>query len=117
MAVTNRGHHEVTVMTSKVGEVGRMLLERRLKTLGDRMKVAKRELVIAEEQLSHFAEVAEEARLRALVSETPLAEAEHREAERHAQVMRGHRDGLSLEVQDLEKTQDDLLDRLLAVQS
>ena len=39
---------------------------------------------MADEQLAHLADEADDARLRALVSETPLAEHEHREAERHA---------------------------------
>jgi hypothetical protein len=52
--------------------------------------------------------------LRALVSETPLAGQEHREAERHAEAMRRHRDDLAAEVQRLEASQDSLLDRLVA---
>ena len=56
----------------------------------------------------------EEARLRALVSETPIAGQEHREAERHADAMRRHRDDLVAEVRKLEASQDTLLDRLVA---
>ena len=46
---------------------------------------------MSDEQLGHLAEEADDARLRALVSETPLAEREHREAQRHADAMRRHR--------------------------
>ena len=52
--------------------------------------------------------------MRALVSEPPLAEHEHREAQRHADAMRRHRDDLLTEIQSLEVSQDDLLDRLMA---
>ena len=72
------------------------------------------ELAVAEDQLAHLAEDADDARLRALVSETPLAEHDKREAERHAEAMRRHRDGLVVERDRLEASQDALLDRLLA---
>ena len=78
------------------------------------MKAVARELAVADEQLAHFADEADEARLRALVSETPLAEQEHHEAQRHAEAMRRHRDDMLAEVRQLEASQDDLLDRLVA---
>jgi hypothetical protein len=94
--------------------VGRTLIERRLKDVSDRMKAVSRDLAVAEEQLAHLAEDADEARLRALVSETPVAEQEHHEAERHADAMRRHTAALAAELRQLERTQDELLDRLLA---
>jgi hypothetical protein len=94
--------------------VGRSLIERRLKDASERLKAVRVELAVADEQLAHLADDADEARLRALVSETPLAEQEHHEAERHADAMRRHRDALAAEVRQLEKAQDDLLDRLVA---
>jgi hypothetical protein len=69
---------------------------------------------VVEEQLAHLADEADEARLRALVSETPLAGQEHREAQRHADAMRRHRDALVAELAELDHTQNDLLDRLVA---
>ncbi|MEZ5176987.1 MAG: hypothetical protein R2746_01540 [Acidimicrobiales bacterium] len=78
------------------------------------MKTVTAQLAVAEEQLAHLVDEAEEARLRALVSETPLAGQEHREAERHADAMRRHRDDLVAEVHRLEASQDALLDRLVA---
>ncbi len=82
--------------------------------MSERRKAVAAQLAVAEEQLAHLAEEADEARLRALVSETPLAGKEHREAERHAETMRRHRDDLVAEVQKLEASQDSLLDRLVA---
>ena len=81
------------------------------------MKKVNLELAIADEQLDHLSEEADEARLRALVSETPLAGQEHREAQRHADAMRRHRDLLAAEVLELESTQNELLDRLVATSS
>ena len=98
----------------RLGRVGRTLIERRLRDVSDRLKAVQREVAVANEQLAHLAEEADEARLRALVSETPLAEQEHHEAERHADAMRRHHDDLLAEVRQLELTQDELLDRLLA---
>jgi hypothetical protein len=90
------------------------LIERRLRDLTDRHKVVARDLAVAEEQLAHLVEEAEEARMRALVSETPLAEQAHHEAERHAEAMRRHHADLLAELRQLETAQDDLLDRLVA---
>ena len=67
---------------------------------------------MAEEQLAHFADEADDARIRALVSETPLAEHEHREAQKHADAMSRHRAEVIAELEALERTQDELLDRL-----
>ena len=98
----------------RLRSVGRTLIERRLRDVSDRLKAVSRDLAVAEEQLTHLAEEADEARLRALVSETPVAEQEHHEAERHADAMRRHHADLLAELRQLETTQDDLLDRLVA---
>lgn len=90
------------------------LLERRLTELGDRLRAVREELGVVEEQLAVFVETADEARLRALMSETPLAGREHTEASRHADAMARHRADLVAEVARLEVTQDQLLDRLVA---
>ena len=61
------------------------------------------------EQLVVVQESADEARVRALISETPLASQEHNEAARHADAMVGARDSLRKVVSDLERRQDELL--------
>jgi hypothetical protein len=92
----------------------RSLLERRLTEVSDRLKELRHELLVSEEQLRHLEEQADDARLRALVSETPLAEQEHREAQRHADAMQRHRGEVAASIEGLERTQDELLDRLTA---
>ncbi|HMS87671.1 MAG TPA: hypothetical protein PK748_13980 [Acidimicrobiales bacterium] len=94
--------------------MGRTLIERRLRDVSERMKQVGRELSVVDEQLAHLVDDADEARLRALVSETPLAGQDHREAQRHADAMRRHRDALVAELAELDHTQNDLLDRLVA---
>ncbi len=81
------------------------------------MKQVRADLGVAEEQLLHFAAEADDARLRALVAETPLAEQVHREAEKHAEAMRRHHEGLVAEIRRIERAQDELLDRLIADRS
>ena len=47
------------------------------------------------------------------MSETPLADKEHHEAQRHADAMVRHRAEVLEGIAKLEQTQDELLDRLL----
>ena len=91
-----------------------MLLERRLRTVSRRLAAMREELRIAEEQLAHFAEVSDDTRIRSLVSETPLADQDHREAERTMAAMQRHRRELADQIGRLEAEQDDLLDRFNA---
>ena len=60
--------------------MSRSVLERKLSETSDRLRALREELRVADEQLAALAEAADDARLRALVSETPLAEHEHAEA-------------------------------------
>jgi hypothetical protein len=92
----------------------RALVERRLTEVGDELRQLRRDLSVADEQLAHLVDTAEEARLRSLVSETPLAEREHRDAQRHAEAMGRHRRDVAASIEQLERVQDALLDRLLA---
>ncbi|HUC04250.1 MAG TPA: hypothetical protein VL961_02560 [Acidimicrobiales bacterium] len=62
-----------------------------------------------DEQLAVVLETADEARVRSLVSETPLAAHEHSEAARHADAMKRARSALASTVTDLEQRQDELL--------
>ncbi len=94
--------------------MSRSLLERRLTEAAERVKRLREELLVADEQLTHFADEAADARIRALVSETPLAEHEHREAAKHAEAMARHRGDVLAEIARLEREQDALLDRMTA---
>src|SRR2546425_12259098 len=96
--------------------MSRSLLERRLTEVAARLKQLRSELLVSDEQLHALADAAEDARLRALVSETPLADQEHHEAQKHADAMQRHRAEVLTSIDQLERRQDDLLDRLLAEQ-
>ena len=77
------------------------------------MKRAREELAVLEEQAAALNETAEEARVRALVSETPLANKEYQEAQRHADAMERARRAVLSSIADLQRAQDELLDRLV----
>ncbi len=94
--------------------MSRSLVERRLSEVAARLRQLRDDLAVSEEQLAHLSEAADDARLRSLVSETPLADREHHDAQRHAEAMQRHRADLLDSIARLEQTQDDLLDRLLA---
>jgi hypothetical protein len=94
--------------------MSKSLVERRLSQVAGRLRQLREELAVTGEQLSHLADAADDARLRALVSETPVADHDHREAERHAEAMRRHQAKVLDEIARLERDQDELLDRLSA---
>lgn len=92
--------------------MSRSLIERRLREVTGRLRKARAELVLLDEQLAFFADAAEEARIRSLVSETPLADREHSEAQKHANAMARSRAAVAASVAELEYAVDDLLGRL-----
>jgi DNA-binding PadR family transcriptional regulator len=94
--------------------VGTKIIERRLTDVSERLKRQRAELAVTEEQLAFLEEEAEDARLRALVAETPLGEAEARDARRHADALTRQRDALVRSISALLREQDDLLDRMAA---
>jgi hypothetical protein len=91
----------------------RTIIERRLSDAHQRLVRARSELAVLDEQLVVVNEIADDTRLRALVSETPVASKEHDEANRHATVMFQTRTALLTQIAELERRQDDLLNRLV----
>ena len=69
----------------------RPVIERRLREVAGRLIRLRGDLAVAEEQLAHLDDEADDARVRHLVAETPLSERGRREAERQAQAMARHR--------------------------
>lgn len=94
--------------------MSRWLVERRLTDSSERLKRLRTDIEVAKEQLAALAETADDARLRALVSETPQAVHDHSEAQRHADAMSHNLAVLTSQVHELERSQDELLDRLSA---
>jgi hypothetical protein len=92
--------------------MGKWLVERRLTGVASRLRALRSELGVIDEQLRHLADEADDSRIRALVSETPLADHEHREAQRHADAMASRRAEVLRSIAALEERQDALLDEL-----
>lgn len=82
--------------------------------MSERLKRLRTELAVTDEQVSFLEDEADEARLRALVAETPLGDVEARDARRHADALAHHRDLLAGSIAELEREQDALLDRMAA---
>jgi chromosome segregation ATPase len=93
--------------------MSRSVLERRLAETSQRLKRARAELAVMDEQLAALNDSADDARLRALVSETPIANREYHDAQRHADAMERSRRAVVSSITELEKAQDELLDRLV----
>jgi hypothetical protein len=89
------------------------VVQKRLTEVHQRLVKARQELAIVEEQLLVFDETADDARLRSLVSETPIANHDWNEARRHADAMRRGRDDAQARVTELERAQDELLAKLV----
>ena len=79
----------------------RLLLERRIRDVHSRLVRAREELAVLDEQLAVVIDEAEDARVRSLVSETPLAAHEYAEVRRHADAMERARETLLASVEDL----------------
>jgi uncharacterized protein (UPF0335 family) len=94
--------------------MSKRIVERQLSASAERLRRLRNELAVVDEQLAFLAEAADDSRVRALVSETPLAGREHSEARRHADAMASQRARLVAAIERLESSQDQLLDRLLA---
>jgi hypothetical protein len=86
--------------------------ERKLNDVRTRLVRARDELAVIDEQLATLREAADEARIRSLVSETPVAEREWQQASRHADAMAKSRTSARLRIEELERTEHELLARL-----
>jgi flagellar biosynthesis chaperone FliJ len=94
--------------------MSKVQIERKLRNVSDQLRSLREELEVSDQQFRQLDDEADDARLRALVSETPLAEKEHRKASRHVDRLRKHRERIAAKIVSLEAEQDDLLDRLSA---
>ncbi len=90
----------------------RARIERRLRQISQQIKNLRDDIGQTEEQSRQLEDEADNARIRALVSETPLAEREHRQADRHSERLRRHRERSLERLRELQVEQDQLLDRL-----
>lgn len=77
-----------------------------------RLVKTRQELAVLDEQFMHLADAADDARLRSLVSETPMAAHDFSDAQRHVDAAERARLVLRDTIRTLESRQDELLDQL-----
>jgi len=87
-------------------------IERRLADVGAELRRLREDLRIAEEELAHFRAEADDARLRAIVSDRVEAPRHEREAQKSVAAIERQRNHVAAEIQRLEAAQDELLDQL-----
>ena len=90
-----------------------MNIQQRLRALSEEVGAIKTELRILDEQIEFQTGVADDARLRAIVSETPLADRESQEASEDLTRLIRSRDDAQKRLDGLLAEQDSLLERML----
>lgn len=90
----------------------KFLVERRLKSNGLQLKRLRQELASLEEQRLQLTEEADDHRLRAIMSDSPLDALEAKDSGRHADAFSRRRADIVAEIAKLEVKQDALLDQL-----
>jgi len=104
--------HRCNAFVRMLRPMARFLVERKLTQLSERLRALRDELSVIDEQLVQLSDEADDHRLRSLVSETPLADRDFREARRHADAMARRRDEVVEQITRFERRQDELLDQL-----
>ncbi|MHB1088387.1 MAG: hypothetical protein ACYC19_06455 [Acidimicrobiales bacterium] len=89
--------------------MGARLLKRRLEDLQRRLMAARESLGVLEEQVMVWNDALEDARIRSLVSETPLQQQEYNELSRHVAAANAEMQRRSQEVRSLMDERDELL--------
>ena len=97
--------------------LGPMSIQKSLAEIGDRLNKARNDLRIVEEQLLFQMDVLEDAKTRALVAETPLADREFRVARDDHDRLVKQREEAQRDIAELQREQDRLLDRMLGSQT
>ncbi len=92
--------------------MARFFVERRIRDVHDRLVRARQELAVLDEQYAVVSDAAEDARLRSLVSETPLAAHDYGEVKRHADAMARAREALLSTVAELEHRREELIQQV-----
>lgn len=87
-------------------------IKKKLNNVSSEIREIEQELQVLDEQILYFADVEDQARLKAMVAETPIASKEHTEAKRTLDVMQKNRSQLSEKLIQLNRMADALLDSL-----
>ncbi len=89
--------------------MGSRLVKRRLEDVQRQLAQARESLAVLEEQVAVWNDALDDARIRALVSETPLQSKEYDELSRHVTVANAEMKRRAMEVSELTVLRDELL--------
>jgi chromosome segregation ATPase len=89
--------------------MGSRLIKRRLEDVQRQLAQARESLAVLEEQVAVWNDALDDARIRALVSETPLQSKEYEELSRHVMVANAEMQRRADEVRELKTQRDELL--------
>ena len=89
--------------------MGSRLVKRRLEDVQRQLSQARESLAVLEEQVAVWNDALDDARIRALVSETPLQSKEYDELSRHVMVANAEMQRRTNEVRELKAQRDELL--------
>lgn len=95
--------------------MSRKRIERRLVAIADRLAALHAEADVGAAHLLQVSAEADDARLQAVVSETPLARHDHRGAQRSADTLAERQRRVMAKIAELESRQDELLEDLAAL--
>ena len=101
-----------TLADVNIRGVAQRLIEKRLRRNSENLKQLQIELTLLDEQLAALSDDASEKEMRSLVSETPLALHEYRDAQKHVDALQEQRHHLVQAIAAQKQSQDDLLDKL-----
>jgi chromosome segregation ATPase len=101
-----------TLADVNIRGVAHRLIEKRLRRNSENLKQLRIELALLDEQLAALSDDANDKEMRSLVSETPLASHEFRDAQKHVDALLEHRNYLHRAIAEQTRDQDELLDRL-----
>jgi hypothetical protein len=90
-----------------------MTIQGQLEELAVRLTRAQQELTVAREQVAFQSGVADDAQIRMVVSGTPLADREYREARDDLERLRRHEERTHGLIAEINQERDALLERLL----
>lgn len=102
----------VTLSLPKLSPVRQAALRRKIQDLQARVVTLRAEITVLDEQILVMDEETEELRVRAVVSETPLAVKEHAEAARHGELAHRARSDYLEQLARCEAERDELLTHL-----
>lgn len=107
-----RSHCHLPRSDRRLRAVSRKRIERQLVDLAERLSELRSEERICAEQLAQVAAEADDARIRAMVSDSPADRHVHRGAQRAADTLSRRYDKVRSKIADLEARQDELLDEM-----